>query len=171
MSRMNLISNNKSLIIALAIGGLIVIAMLDLFGDLVSADSGESVTDFEFDDGASLSNSAHNRPAYTRANDPAKLEISKTISHKQIYVSNSGLYPSHSTVTLTVSGVGYPGIEFNPQDTVFIMDNSDSMDENDNEFKRVEALKLYLEKMVTPDRAAIVKFSNNAHPYPRSLNL
>jgi hypothetical protein len=99
----------------------------------------------------------------TRATDPARLEISKSVSNKQIFVETANNKPNQTRVTLTVKGVGYPGVEYDPQDTVFIMDNSDSMDEHDNEFKRVEALKLYLNSMLPPDdRAAVVKFSSAA---------
>jgi hypothetical protein len=94
---------------------------------------------------------------------PAQLEIDLTSKLSQIFVSGSGLNPNSTRVTVTVRGVGYPGVEYNPQDTVFVMDNSDSMDESDNEYKRVEALRIYLDTMLPPDdRAAIVKFSNNA---------
>jgi Mg-chelatase subunit ChlD len=95
--------------------------------------------------------------------DPARLEVEKTVERKTIFVNGSDRKPTHTKVTITVKGVGQPGIDYNPQDVVFVMDNSDSMDENDNEYKRIEALKLYLQKMLPPDdRAALVKFSSKA---------
>ncbi len=101
--------------------------------------------------------------ANTRAANPARLEISKSVDKHTIFVRDGGLPPNQTTVTIKVNGVGYPSVIFNPQDTVFVMDNSDSMNENDNEFKRIEALRLYLENMMPPDdRAAIIKFSKNA---------
>jgi hypothetical protein len=98
-----------------------------------------------------------------QSTNPARLEVSKSVERKTIFVNGSGKTPGQTRVTLTVRGLGLPGIDYNPQDVVFIMDNSDSMDENDNEYKRIEALKLYLEKMIPPgDRAALVKFSKDA---------
>ncbi len=95
--------------------------------------------------------------------DLARLEVLKTVSRKTIFENGSERTPVETRVTITVHGKGLPGLEYNPQDVVFIMDNSDSMDENDNEYKRVEALKLYLEKMIPPnDRAALIKFSKEA---------
>jgi len=87
----------------------------------------------------------------SRAVNPPGLEISKSVDRHRIFVSTSGVTPMTATVTLSVKGVGYPGVEFNPQDTIFIMDNSDSMNENDNEFKRIQAVKLYLDTMIPPD--------------------
>jgi Ca-activated chloride channel family protein len=95
--------------------------------------------------------------------NPARLEVIKTVERKTIFVNKSGEKPDQTRVTVSVQGLGLPGLDYNPQDVVFIMDNSDSMDENDNEYKRIEALKLYLEKMIPPgDRAALVKFSKDA---------
>ncbi len=101
----------------------------------------------------------------TRSTNPdlARLEVVKTVEHNTIFVNGSDRKPNHTRVTITIKGVGQPGMDYNPQDVVFVMDNSDSMDENDNEYKRIEALKLYLQKMLPPgDRAALVKFSSNA---------
>ena len=99
----------------------------------------------------------------SRATNPAHIEISKTVEPNQIFIKDSGLTPDFARVTIKVKGVGYPGVEYDPQDTVFIMDNSDSMDESDNEYKRIEALKYYLETMIPPDdRAAVVKFAAEA---------
>lgn len=115
--------------------------------------------------------SSNDEPNYylTRSSNPdsdpdlARLVVTKTVDRKTIFVNDSGKKPDQTKVTITVQGVGHPGTEYNPQDVVFIMDNSDSMDESDNEYKRIEALKLYLEKMIPPgDRAALVKFSKDA---------
>jgi hypothetical protein len=96
-------------------------------------------------------------------NEVAYIEVSKFTERQTIFVYNSGETPVQTKVTINVKGKGLPGIDYNPQDVVFIMDNSDSMDENDNEYKRIESLKLYLERMIPPgDRAALVKFSKNA---------
>ncbi|MCK5562229.1 MAG: VWA domain-containing protein, partial [Thermoplasmata archaeon] len=135
--------------------GFILLAMLLIlsgFVVLMSNTSGEVTEDLKI-----------NYEPQARSTNPARLEISKSVGHNQIFVKDSGLNPEKTRVTITVKGVGYPGVEYNPQDTVFIMDNSDSMDESDNEFKRIEALKLYLETMLPPDdRAAVIKFSRDA---------
>lgn len=110
-----------------------------------------------------IDSETENGTFFTRASNPPRLEIDKSINRDQIFINGSGVTPEEATVTITVNGLGFPGVEFNAQDTVFIMDNSDSMDENDNEFRRLEALQLYLQKMIAPeDRAAIVKFSAGA---------
>lgn len=135
--------------------GFILLAMLLILSGfivLMSNISAEGTEDLKFND-----------EPQSRATNPARLEIDKSVAHSQIFVKDSGLNPEKTRITITVKGVGYPGVEYNPQDTVFIMDNSDSMDESDNEFKRVEALKLYLETMLPPDdRAAVIKFSRDA---------
>ena len=144
----------KSLTVPILVSLIILILIFNI-SFILGEESLQNPIETNFNSGNMNSNS--------RAVDPARLEISKSVSNHQIFVETANNKPNQTRVTLTVKGVGYPGVEYDPQDTVFIMDNSDSMDEQDNEFKRVEALKLYLGSMLPPnDRAAVVKFSSAA---------
>ena len=76
---------------------------------------------------------------------------------------NSGYSQRNATVTLRLEGRGDPAVIFDPQDTVFVMDCSDSMKGSDPMDDRIKGVKQYLENMLPPDRAVIVSIRSEAH--------
>jgi len=80
-----------------------------------------------------------------------------------IWRASSGNQPDNTSVTLTVAGSGTKGITLAPQDVVFIMDHSGSLQTYDPQVLRILAAHEYIDNMIAPfDRAAIVKFDNTA---------
>lgn len=80
-----------------------------------------------------------------------------------IWRSDSDNSPNSTSVTLTVSGLGTKGITLAPQDVVFIMDHSGSLQTFDPQVLRILAAQRYVENMIAPfDRAAVIKFDNKA---------
>ena len=80
-----------------------------------------------------------------------------------IWRAGSDNSPNNTSVTLTVSGEGTKGITLAPQDVVFIMDHSGSLQTYDPQVLRILAAHQYVNNMIAPfDRAAIIKFDNTA---------
>lgn len=80
-----------------------------------------------------------------------------------IWRSDSDNSPNNTSVTLTVTGTGSKGITLAPQDVVFIMDHSGSLQTYDPQVLRILAARQYVNNMIAPfDRAAIIKFDNTA---------
>ncbi len=73
-----------------------------------------------------------------------------------------------------IPGLNFTGIELNitgfgghisikvPQDTIFLMDSSNSMTNSDPDFVRIDASKNYVDKLKIPDRAAVIDFDDDA---------
>lgn len=159
------IKNNVGsiVLVPVVLGLFIIVLVFSLTLDNANGEHSISINSYESIDNSDISQNGNVGHGLSRSKNPPRLEISKSVDHTQIFVEGAGLSPEKTRVTINVQGVGYPGVEFQAQDTVFIMDNSDSMDENDNEFKRLEALKMYINRMLAPDdRAAVVKFSGDA---------
>ncbi len=84
-------------------------------------------------------------------------------SDESFWRSTSENQPDNTSVTLTVQGTGTKGITLAPQDVVFIMDHSGSLETYDGQVLRILAAHEYINNMISPfDRAAIVKFDNTA---------
>lgn len=80
-----------------------------------------------------------------------------------IWRADSDNSPNNTSVTLTVAGAGSKGITLAPQDVVFIMDHSGSLQTYDPQVLRILAAREYVNNMIAPfDRAAVVKFDNTA---------
>jgi len=95
-------------------------------------------------------------------NSPPHINISKSVSVDEIWQKNDLRSPRNTTVYLNLSGEGNPAVNFNSQDVIFTIDCSASMDQADPAFLRRDAAKNYVNKLIPPDRAAVIKFSDNA---------
>ena len=96
------------------------------------------------------------------ANSPPHLIIDKSISTDEIWQRYDDRGPKNATVFLEISGAGNPAINFNSQDVIFTIDCSMSMNLADPDYLRRDAAKNYVEKLIAPDRAAVIKFSDSA---------
>jgi hypothetical protein len=89
------------------------------------------------------------------------LEPLKFADPEQIYVEGVGTNEI-TRITLEVFGGGHTITEQHPQDTVFVIDSSESMGVNDPLDLRLEAAKKYVDNMSVPDRGAVVDFDDVA---------
>ncbi|UCD91678.1 MAG: VWA domain-containing protein, partial [Methanobacteriota archaeon] len=96
------------------------------------------------------------------------LEPMKRADPEEVYLEGVGVNEV-STIELEVFGGGYLITERHPQDTVFVIDSSQSMDTNDPLNLRLEAAKLYVDNMSVPDRAAVVEFNDVANLVPAPI--
>lgn len=84
-------------------------------------------------------------------------------SDESFWRSSSDNVPNSTHITLTVQGAGTKGITLAPQDVVFIMDHSGSLETYDGQVLRILAAHEYVNNMIAPfDRAAVIKFDNTA---------
>jgi hypothetical protein len=100
------------------------------------------------------------------------IEVENYVTPTDIWVNGSGpaFVPQETTLTLEVWGAGLEQFLQFPQDVVYVIDKSGSMDTNDPDPDgvgprrpaRVEAAWDYVDNMSQPDRASVVKFSDNA---------
>jgi hypothetical protein len=103
------------------------------------------------------------------------VEVDKFASPTEIWVNGSApsYIPQETTMTLKVWGAGLEQFLQFPQDVVFVIDKSGSMGPPTNNDPdpdgagprrpaRVEAAWDYVDNMTLPDRAAVVKFSDNS---------
>lgn len=80
-----------------------------------------------------------------------------------IWRSGSDNEPGNATITVTVAGTGTKGITLAPQDVVFLMDHSGSLETYDPQVLRILAAHEYIDNMIAPfDRAVVAFFDNNA---------
>ena len=93
---------------------------------------------------------------------PPHLNVSKSVSDKVFWRRGDTRGPQNTTVSIHVTGEGNPATDFNSQDVIFTIDCSDSMKEADDKFTRREAAQSYLGKLIPPDRAAVISFSDSA---------
>jgi hypothetical protein len=92
---------------------------------------------------------------------PPYIVLNKSADPDTIWIEGSPAFPQETTVTLDVTGMGTPLTWYMPQDAVFIIDNSGSMDWNDPGGLRFSATKSYVDMMKVPDRAATTYFTLN----------
>jgi hypothetical protein len=93
---------------------------------------------------------------------PPQLGLNKTYEPSSIWITGSINQPQESRVKLSISGIGDPRTVFDPQDVVFVMDTSGSMDLSDPANYRYTAARGYVESLLPPDRAAVVQFGYKA---------
>jgi hypothetical protein len=93
------------------------------------------------------------------------LEPMKTADPEEIYLKGVGTN-EFTEVTLEVFGGGYMLPERQPQDTIFVIDSSGSMQDSDPYNLRLDASKLYVDNMSMPDRGAVVDFDHVANLAP-----
>jgi hypothetical protein len=80
-----------------------------------------------------------------------------------IWRASSENEPSNATLTVTVSGTGTKGITLAPQDVVFLMDHSGSLETYDPQVLRILAAHEYVDNMIAPfDRAVVAFFDSDA---------
>jgi hypothetical protein len=89
------------------------------------------------------------------------LEPMKRADPEEIFLEGVGTNEV-TEITLEVFGGGYVVVERRPEDTIFILDSSDSMDSSDPSNLRHEAAKKYVDNMTVPDRGAVVDFDGAA---------
>ncbi|MBS3816969.1 MAG: VWA domain-containing protein [Candidatus Thermoplasmatota archaeon] len=65
--------------------------------------------------------------------------------------------PDEIEVNLSFSATGPKALKFDPQDTMLVVDFSQQSMSWDPNFKRIEATKAYVDNMVPPDRAGVVR--------------
>ncbi|UCF08106.1 MAG: VWA domain-containing protein [Thermoplasmata archaeon] len=93
----------------------------------------------------------------------AYLEPDKSISPNVINVLGSG-YNEEATIMLNVTGRGMGTPLLLPQDVVFLIDNSGSMDDNDPTGLRFPAARSYTYNLEFNDTAAVVTFHDATDP-------
>ncbi len=90
------------------------------------------------------------------------LAVRKSAEPIAIWLEGSSIFPQETTVTLDLMGNGtVHGIQGH-QDTVFVIDNSGSMQHSDPAYQRLDAAVAYVDMMRYPDRGAIVRFRSSA---------
>ncbi|MFQ5884283.1 MAG: lamin tail domain-containing protein, partial [Thermoplasmata archaeon] len=94
------------------------------------------------------------------------LEPMKSAYPEEIYLEGVGTNEV-TEITLEVFGGGYAFTERQPQDTIFIIDSSGSMETSDPSNLRLEATKKYVDSMREPDRGAVVDFDSTAGLAPK----
>ncbi|MFQ6059911.1 MAG: VWA domain-containing protein, partial [Thermoplasmata archaeon] len=94
------------------------------------------------------------------------LEPRKRARPEEIYLEGTGRNEI-TEITLEVFGGGYIFAEKRPQDTIFVIDSSASMETSDPENLRLDAAKKYVDNMTVPDRAAVVDFDATADLVPK----
>ncbi|MEA3559552.1 MAG: vWA domain-containing protein [Candidatus Thermoplasmatota archaeon] len=93
-------------------------------------------------------------------------------SSDSIWRSNSENTPNSANVTVTISGTGSKGITLAPQDVVFLMDHSGSLETFDPQVLRILATHEYVNNMIAPfDRAVVLYFDTNAGPVNSNSHL
>jgi hypothetical protein len=98
----------------------------------------------------------------TTALVPPYIVANKSAEPDTIWLEGSPVFPQVTTVTLNVTGFGATLDWYASQDTVLVIDNSQSMDWNDPGNLRLSAAKAYVDMMSVPERAATVRFSHSA---------
>jgi hypothetical protein len=84
-------------------------------------------------------------------------------STESIWRAGSDNDPTNATVTVTVAGTGTKGITLAPQDVVFLMDHSGSLETYDPQVLRILGAHQYVNNMISPfDRAVVAYFDNSA---------
>jgi hypothetical protein len=95
----------------------------------------------------------------------------KSISPSTVNIEGTG-YGEEAWLTLSLTGMGFPSMEYQPQDVIFLIDSSGSMGPgwwgpgNDPTFERCKASKNYVDRLRPPDRAAVIDFDDDAWLVP-----
>lgn len=89
-------------------------------------------------------------------------EVQVDTSTSEIWPKGSGKEPSSTRLNLSFNAKGDEALIFNPQDSMFIIDCSQSMRLNDPDQNVIKSSKEYIENMNYPDRSGIVKMDSNS---------
>jgi hypothetical protein len=100
-------------------------------------------------------------PELSKVMVPPYITVDKSANPETIWIEGSALFPQETTITLNATGAGTPFPWRMPQDTVFVIDNSGSM-QGDPENQRLSFAKAYVDLLNLPDKAATVRFDFNA---------
>ncbi|UCG69021.1 MAG: VWA domain-containing protein, partial [Thermoplasmata archaeon] len=90
------------------------------------------------------------------------IEVDKSSSRDEIWLNGTGMFPQTTTLNLEIRGSGLAQTASFPQDVIFCIDSSGSMQTNDPQGLRKDAAKSYVDDMRIPDRGAVVDFDNIA---------
>jgi hypothetical protein len=83
----------------------------------------------------------------------------KSVDPSKINILGTG-YEENATITLTVEGNGFGVPSYKPQDVVFVVDRSDSMNNDEIDLAK-QAVTEFVENMSSPDRGCVVHFDSN----------
>jgi hypothetical protein len=97
--------------------------------------------------------------AILRTRTSPHLEPMKTANPETVYLEGVGTNEV-TEIELEVFGGGFTITEQHTQDTILVIDSSESMGSNDPLDLRLEAAKKYVDNMSVPDRAAVVDFDD-----------
>jgi uncharacterized protein YegL len=86
------------------------------------------------------------------------LEARKSVDPSTINLFGLGVN-EYATITLNVSGAGFPLPGLVPQDVIFLIDTSGSMDPNDVKYAQDSCIS-YVDNMSVPDTGAVIYFRN-----------
>lgn len=90
-------------------------------------------------------------------------DITRTLSPSVVYVEGSGApYTEVADITVVLEGAGLPVQIQIPQDVVFQIDMSGSMNDNDRTNIRADAVISYIDAMRVDDRGAVIGFTDVA---------
>ena len=92
--------------------------------------------------------------------DPPHILPNESADPDMIWLEGSSVFPQETTITLNITGAGIPIAWNRPQDTVFVIDTTGSMEQNDPSYLRLSGAKTYVDMMKNPDRVATVWFSS-----------
>ncbi|UCG69260.1 MAG: VWA domain-containing protein [Thermoplasmata archaeon] len=99
------------------------------------------------------------------------IEVSKSSNQDEIWLNGTGMFPQATTITLEVRGSGLARTVTYPQDVIFCIDSSGSMEWNDPDGLRKDAAKSYVDDMSIPEMGAALLFSDNIYlPHHLSTN-
>ncbi len=91
------------------------------------------------------------------------LVLNRTVDPTTVYALGTGFpYNEYANVTLNLTGAGLPSVSWVPQDVVFQIDVSSSMNRNDATNLRVSAVQEYIDGMVAEDRGSVIGFHDIA---------
>ncbi len=106
-----------------------------------------------------ISGSVTKGVAHTKPGPHFEIEVDS--SKNKIWPKGAGKKPDTTQVNLSFEATGEKALIFNPQDTMFVVDSSHSMRENDANQTIISSTKNYVNNMVSPDRAGIIKMASN----------
>ncbi|TLZ52133.1 MAG: VWA domain-containing protein, partial [Methanobacteriota archaeon] len=90
-------------------------------------------------------------------------DITRSVSPPTVYLQGSGPpYNEVAQITVSIRGAGYPTVVQLPQDVVFQIDETGSMNANDPTNLRVDAVKNYIDRMRDTDRGSLIGFTTSA---------
>ncbi len=89
-------------------------------------------------------------------------DVSSDSSRDRIWPLQSNREPKEMSMNLSFQATGERALKFEPQDTIMVVDFSQGSAIWDPEHQRIDATQAYVDNMVSPDRAGVVKLASNA---------